>query len=130
MERSTLISKILFLLVASYNIGCSNWKEDDFICRINAFDLVNQKCCEESLHTDSIFERHEVLHSIRPDLFNLSDGNFCLILQSKRTKRIKKSMRLLYARYIYIYIYCVVLKVEEEEDNVYKRVESFHSISP
>ena len=125
MERSTLISKILLLLVASYNIGCSNWKEDDFICRINAFDLVNQKCCEESLHTDSIFERHEVLHSIRPDLFNLSDGNFCLILQSKRTKRIKKSMRLLYA-----YIYCVVLKVEEEEDDVYKRVESFHSISP
>ena len=29
-----------------------------------------------------------------------------------------------------IYIYCVVLKVEEEEDDVYKRVESFHSISP
>ena len=77
----------------------SNREEDRFICCVNAFHLVNQNYYEESLHTDNIFGRHEVLDSVRPDLLNLPDGNFCLILQSKRMKRKKKNGR--FARGVY-----------------------------
>ena len=50
-----------FVTTGSTLYWAFNQEEDNFICRINAFDLVNKKCYEESLHTDSIFGRHEVL---------------------------------------------------------------------
>lgn len=102
-----------FVTAGSTLYWASNRDEDDYICRINAFDLVNQKYYEESLYTGSIFGRQERLNSVRPDLLNLPDGNFCLILQSKRIKKMKKSRRYLYAHYIY----CVVLKVDKEEED-------------
>uniref|UniRef100_A0A7N2MUA3 Uncharacterized protein n=1 Tax=Quercus lobata TaxID=97700 RepID=A0A7N2MUA3_QUELO len=101
-----------FVTAGSTLYWASNRMEDDYICRINAFDLVNQKHYEESLPIDSIFGRQERLNSVRPDLLNLPDGNFCLILQSNRRKKMKKSRRFLYAHYIY----CVVLKVDKEEE--------------
>ena len=101
-----------FVTAGSTLYWASNRMEDEYICRINAFDLVNQKHYEESLHTDIIFGRQERFNSVRPALLNLPNGNFCLILQSKRRKKMKKSRRFLYARYIY----CVVLKVDKEEE--------------
>ncbi|XP_030943770.1 putative F-box/kelch-repeat protein At5g28180 [Quercus lobata] len=41
-----------FVTAGSTLYWASNRVEDDYICRINAFDLVNQKHYEESLHTD------------------------------------------------------------------------------
>ncbi|KAF3970978.1 hypothetical protein CMV_005384 [Castanea mollissima] len=101
-----------FVTAGSTLYWASNRDEDDYICHINAFDLVNQKSYEECLHTGSIFGRQELLNSVRPDLLNLPDGNFCPILQSKRIKKMKKSRKYLYAHYIY----CVVLKMDKEEE--------------
>ena len=101
------------LTVGSTLYWAPNREEYRFICCVNAFDLVNQNSYEESLHTDNIFGRHEVLDSVRPDLLNFPDGNFCLILRPKRMKRKKKNGR--FARGA-LYIYCVILKVDKEEE--------------
>ncbi|KAK9989810.1 hypothetical protein SO802_030049 [Lithocarpus litseifolius] len=60
-----------FVTAGSTLYWASNRMEDEYICRINAFDLVNQKHYEESLHTDCILGRQERLNSVRPDLLNL-----------------------------------------------------------
>ena len=48
-----------FITAGSTLYWASNWEEDDSIFHISAFDLVNQKCYEESLHIASIFGRQE-----------------------------------------------------------------------